>query len=197
MRRLTAIALAIALTAAAAAGLMAGQDEPQVAPRGVDVSDGARSPLPGERALSARPETRKAVGRFALRGGRALEVRTLQTTDGLACLVDVETPSLVGGSTCHDGDLFAAGPVVFSINSDGGPARFSDEYLVGLAAPEIALVSIEKTNGSRVDARPNMHGAFVVESSPRELRDDVHPAVLRAYADGGALVETIELSPPR
>jgi len=164
---------------------------------GLAVERDARSSLPGERVLSVEPGTRRGLGRFPLRGGRTLQVRTVRTTDGMSCLVNVEEPSLVGGSSCHEGSLFSPYRVLFVVNSDGGPGRFTDEYLIGIAAPEVALVALERTDGSVDETRPNAHGAFVIQSSPRDLERDALPAALRAYARDGSLVEAHEIPSPR
>lgn len=147
--------------------------------------------------LQVKPETKKAVGEFALRGGRTLRLHTAATRDGLWCLIDVEEPSGGASSSCHPGTPFSGSKAIWVINMDGGPRRFADLYLLGVAAPAITVVALTKTDGTTVDAEPNADGVFFFESSPTELERDALPSALRLYGRNGKLVETITIPAPR
>lgn len=148
------------------------------------------------RSFAAKPGTTKDIGRFVLRGGRELRLRTYETADGMSCLEDREGTS-GPGATCAEGGLLRGRRAVYSITFDGGPARFARLYLLGLAAPGIGSVAVQMTDGSVVRAALSPERAFVVESSAAELAQDVVPSALLLYGLSGRLVERIEIPTQR
>ena len=201
MRRVILLAALVAVAAGVGVAFAVSRDGGSSAAGTVPEADGQISsvetaPLPGERGLKVRPGSRRAVGEFRLRGGRTIQLRTLATSDGKSCLVEVEKPSGVAGSSCFDGELFAGQKVVFAINFDGGPERFGDMYLFGVAGPEVARVAVERTDGSSVDVEPNAEGGFLVQSSPQDLELNLLPTSLRLFARGGAPLGVIEIPGP-
>jgi len=200
MSRAIILAAVTVFAVGVGAALLAGHEGDEPAPaaaggRSEAISSTTDATPPVERGLKVRSGSRKEVGAFPLRDGREVHLRTLSTTDGKSCLVQ-EEPSGAAGFSCLDGGLFAGRKVVWVVNFDGGPGRFSDMYLYGVAAPEVTRVSVERTDGSMVDVEPNADGGFVVESSPRDLELSVFPSGIRLYARGGASLGAIEIPAP-
>lgn len=138
-------------------------------------------------------DTESEVGTFGLGPGRTLDVMTAKTIDGKSCLVH-EDPVRGSGMMCLEGGLFSLNRAAFSISSDGGPERFSELMLTGIAAPEITRVVVAKTNGKGEEVALNGEGAFVFQSTPDELKQDIVPAGLRLYGGrSGRLVEWIRI----
>lgn len=199
---LIALAAACAATGALLAVFDRGAGRPApagrvAAPDAVAAVEGAPKALPGEAGKDVKPGSRKALGTLALPSGRRLSLRTIETTDGETCLVDVEEPSLVAGSTCHKGGLFAHSRVVFSINLEGGPSRLAGVTLLGVAHPAVASVSLRTSDGEATTLELNEHGAFAYEAPAHALARDVVPAELVARGRNGRVLETIEIPPPR
>jgi len=165
------------------------------APFGTPVSQPVESESPLERAerhLKVKEGTRKAVGQFTLRGGAKLRVHTADTTDGKSCLID-EVSDVGAGSSCLDNGLFALRKVAFVVNSEGGPERFSELQLVGVAEPGIGAVSLSKTDGTAAELGLTQDGAFLYESTPLELERDVLPSALQLLGKNGKLVQTVTI----
>jgi len=143
-----------------------------------------------ERALQVEEGTRNAVGEFGLGGGRTIRLHTADTTDGKSCLIE-EGPRIGWGSTCLENGLFGQRKLVFFVNSDGGPERFTELYVGGVAAPGIAAVSISKNDGSTEELLLTSERAFLFESTASDLERDVLPSGLRAFGRNGKLVQFV------
>ena len=135
-----------------------------------------------------KPSTRTSVGEYRIRGGRTLRLETADTADGFGCLFDIEDGH-AAGSSCFEGGLFAQQKLAYAIHFDGGPDRFGALYVIGVAAPGIAAVSLSMTDGSTVRLALSRGRAFLYESSKQELERDVLPAGLDAFGPSGKLVE--------
>jgi hypothetical protein len=146
-----------------------------------------------QRQLQVRPESKKSIGEFELQRGKSVKLTTATTVDGHWCLIDDQGPSGGAGSTCAENGPFARSKVLFSINMDGGPKRFTELYLLGVAAPDIRTVALSRTDGSTLTAQPNAEGGFVFESSSTDLESRVFPSSLRLYGPSGRLVETVDI----
>jgi hypothetical protein len=146
-----------------------------------------------ERELHVKPGSKRHVGEFALRQGKSLMLTTAATTDGHWCLIDVVEPSGGAGSTCHEGAAFGRSKVVFSINMDGGPDRFAELYLLGVAAPDVHAIVLAHTDGTTVVTEPTAEGGFAFESTAADLEARIYPTTLRLYGQGRQLVETVDL----
>lgn len=146
----------------------------------------------GTAALRVKAATRKAVGQFRLRGGGTLRLETADTEGGHGCLVDVEVGA-ASGSSCFEGGLFAQQKVAFSVNFDGGPDRFRTLYVLGIAAPGVAAVTLSKSDGTSARLELNGARAFLYESSAAELARNVLPSGLEAFGPSGRLVERIAI----
>ena len=202
---MTRVFLLAAVAVAGAAGVVAGfstwgRGDPGVsatasAPRGIAASRplDAESPADqAERRLNVKEGTRKAVGQFTLRGGKTLRLDTADTTDGKSCLID-DVSDVSAGSACLENGLFALRKAAFVVNSNGGPDRFNELQLVGVAAPGIGAVSVSKTDGTSVELRLTRDGAFLFESTPAELEQDILPSALQLLGRNGKLVERIAI----
>jgi hypothetical protein len=146
-----------------------------------------------DRELHVAPESKRSVGEFELRRGMSVKLATATTVDGHWCLIDDQGPSGGAGSTCAENGPFARSKVLFSINTDGGPKRFTELYLLGVAAQDIRTVAVSRTDGSTVRAQPNAEGGFLFESSSTDLESRVFPSSLRLYGPSGRLVETVDI----
>lgn len=204
MRRSTAVAIVGVALAAAAIGagtaLHRGQDSGDEGRlgEGSSASVSAASARPSsaleelELRLDATPGSRRTVVAFELAQGRALRLHTVETARGETCLIDEEEG--VGlGSTCLENGLFAKRPVAFSINSNGGPGRVRDLYLVGLAAPSVGSVVVRRTDGSSVELELGRRNAFLYQASAVDLEQELVPSAIEVYAHDGRLVEAIEI----
>ena len=145
-----------------------------------------------------RPEvdrsTEHTLGSFRLSTGRVATLETADATGGLTCLLDqldLQQP----GETCLQNGLFARRKVAFSVNSQGGPGRFSEMYVVGLVAPGIDSATLMKTDGSAATLSLNDEGAFVFESPADDLDAGTYPTGFRLYGPSGKLVQTVMFPP--
>ena len=190
----------VALVALASAKVLSGSEKALTSsPSGRLVSSATELPnAPAgeafQNAIHAKAGSRHDFGEFRLRTGRAVGLYSVDTTDGKSCLVDDDTR--VGPSAgCLEGGLFRVRRAAFSVNSTGGPGRFEELYVIGVAAPGIRAVDLVRSDGSRVRLDLSSERAFLVESTAVELEARIHPAGLRLYAAGGQLVETISFPP--
>lgn len=151
------------------------------------------NPLDGpEPGLQVRAGSRAEVGEFELRSGRKLRLQTADTIDGNSCVINLD-PGSGQSSICLEGGLFERRRAAFFVNSNGGPERFSELYLGGVAVPGIGVVALVKTDGGSVELPLNGSRAFLYESTTAELERDVLPTALRLYGRSGRLVETITI----
>ncbi|HXG75569.1 MAG TPA: hypothetical protein VNJ53_03275 [Gaiellaceae bacterium] len=194
MTRLRVVSLGVALALAAtalAAVLLArgGKEASSSAGTGTQVSgpQGGAAQDP----LTPRAGTDVHLGRFTLRSGRVVRLRTTETEGGHTCLVEADAEG--EGSACFRGGLFGTHRASFTISSNGGPRRFSELRLVGVAAPEVATVVVETTSGERNVLELNERNAFLFESTAAELGRDAVPSALVLYGRNGRLVERIEI----
>jgi hypothetical protein len=147
-------------------------------------------------AVRERTGTRRELGRVTLRSGEVVRIRSFETVDGMSCLEDVRGDS-GPGSSCVHGSLLGGRSAFYSISSDGGPARFSSMVVVGLVAPRVASVALEKTDGSVTAGTLSRDRAFAIELSPAELAADVLPAALLLFGKNGQQVERQAIPSPR
>jgi hypothetical protein len=140
-----------------------------------------------------KADTKRVLGSFELRKGRTSRVSTADTVDGLGCLIEEDN----GGemSSCLEGGLFSARKAELVVSSQGGPDRFSELHVVGIAAPSIRGVWMVKTDGTTVQLPLNAQRAFVFESSAEDLDAKVYPTSLRLHGQSGRLVETVDFPP--
>lgn len=143
--------------------------------------------LPG-----TKPGTRRVVGEVEARG-RRVRLETAESTRGEECLLDIDLETGASGATCSKGGLFAVRKVAFSVNFDGGPERFSSLSIVGLAAPGIASLGLDKSDGSMVTMELDRTRAFVVESPAAELEQGIVPTGLVLFGPSGKRVEEVPL----
>lgn len=147
-----------------------------------------------ESSIDAKPGSRRPLGEFTLAPGRSLHLYSVETKTGKSCLVDED--SRVGQSAgCLEDGLFGQRRAAFSLNTDGGPDRFDELYLVGVAAPGIRGVDVVETDGSHHSLELTSERAFLFQSSPSDLAAGVYPKALRLYSAAGRLVETITFPP--
>jgi hypothetical protein len=157
----------------------------------------AREQAPTERfgaSADLEPGSQRSLGDFRLPGGRSLRLSSAETKKGESCLV--EEDSSIGRSVgCNAGGLFGARRAAFSVNTDGGPDRFDELYVVGVVAPEIRAVDVVTTDARVTPAELGSRQTFLFVSRRADLDAGVHPRALRLYGAGGRLVETIAFPP--
>jgi len=146
------------------------------------------------RGLNLDAETKKSLGAFRLSKGRKIELVTARTEDGQSCLIDEDESGTIGGTCLEDG-LFGARKVAFSVSTQGGPERFAELYVAGVAAPSVRGIALVKTDGGVVPLGLNAESAFVFESLQADLEARVYPTALRLYGQNGRLVETVTFPP--
>jgi hypothetical protein len=144
--------------------------------------------------LSLDTGTKRTLGEFELGGGRRVRLMTADTLDGKSCLLDDDSISGIG-ATCLERGLFTRRRVAFLVSFEGGPERFSELHVAGVAAPSIRGVSLLKTDGTVVELRLNAGRAFVFESPAADLEARTYPTALRLYGASGKLVETVTFPP--
>jgi hypothetical protein len=142
--------------------------------------------------LKVRPETRKVLGRFPLPQGGEVTLEIARTRGAQSCVIDT-SPSGVEGRSCSDTRFFDDEHVVWSITGDGGPERFAELYVSGIAGPGVARVVILRSDGTTAEASLNRERAFVVAGTADELARDAVPAGIRAYGRGGKLLESVDI----
>jgi hypothetical protein len=144
--------------------------------------------------LSLDTGTTRTLGEFELGGGRRVRLMTADTLDGKSCLFDDDSISGIG-ATCLERGLFTRRRVAFLVSFEGGPERFSELHVAGVAAPSIRGVSLLKTDGTVVELRLNAGRAFLFESPAADLEARTYPTALRLYGASGKLVETVTFPP--
>lgn len=132
----------------------------------------------------------RSLGAFGLGRGKTLRLATAQTADGQACLLESGQDD-PGSSMCLDGGLFGVRRVAFTVDSQGGPDRFTELRVPGVVAPDIRGAEILKTDGSSAPVALTSTGAFVYESPSADLQRGVYPSGFRLYGPNGKLVETV------
>lgn len=147
----------------------------------------------GEGGPPLKAETRRAVGAFDLAGGRRIHLSTADTSDGTVCLIEEEDGA--ESSTCLEGGLFAMRRAELLVGSQGGPERFSELHVTGIAAPGVRGVALVKTDGGVVRLDLSANRAFVFESPDADLTARIYPTALRLYGPNGRLVETVSFPP--
>jgi hypothetical protein len=160
-----------------------------------DIAPGAESPMEQfERSIKMKAGTKKKLGEFELADGRRLGLYSADTTDSKSCLIDDDAK---GGPSagCLDDGLFHARKVAFSVNSQGGPQRFDELYVVGVVDPSVRGASLVKTNGSAVSLDLNAERAFLFESPDADLGAAIYPTELRLFGQSGKLVERVSFPP--
>jgi hypothetical protein len=147
-----------------------------------------------ERSIRMKAGTKRSLGEFELADGRRLRLYSADTTDAKSCLIDVD-PEAGPGAGCLENGLFHARKVAFSVNTQGGPERFDELYLVGVVAPSVRGVTLVKTDGGAAQLRLNPERAFLFQSAVSDLESGIYPTALRLYGPSGDLVETVAFPP--
>jgi hypothetical protein len=147
-----------------------------------------------ERTIKMKRGSKTAIGAFALASGRRIELFTAETEDAHSCLIEHDTEAGAGAG-CLEGGLFAARKVAFSVNTDGGPERFDELYVVGVVAPSIRSAALVLTDGREVPLRLAGEGSFLFEGSRSDLAEGTYPHQFRLFGPNGKLVETVSFPP--
>jgi hypothetical protein len=155
------------------------------------------SDLPASAAAAMRLERGKArrVGAFEARSGEARGIWVAPTQDGNTCVLDVGADRVGGG--CGP-TLFGGRRLAFTEASEGGPVPEPETLvrIAGIAAPGVAAVRIEFSDGSSAEPLVNDGGAFVYEETAAQLAAGVTPAALVALDGAARQVDRIDLPPP-
>jgi hypothetical protein len=133
--------------------------------------------------------SKRLVGSFELRKGQAVRVSTVDTVDGAGCLIEEDGEG--ESSSCLEGGLFTSRRAELVVSSIGGPERFDELHLTGVAAPDVRTVQLVKTDGAVVDLPLTPQRGFVFESPVGDLDADVYPTALRLLGANGRLIETV------
>ena len=144
--------------------------------------------------LSLEAGTKRTLGEFELGAGRRVRLMTADTLDGKSCLFDDDSISGIG-ATCLEHGLFARRRVAFLVSFEGGPDRFSELRVVGVAASGVRSVSLVNTDGSSIELKLTRERAFLFESPAADLEARTYPTALRLYGASGKLVETVTFPP--
>ena len=153
-------------------------------------SDNQRS----ERAMKLKEGTKRKLGRLRMSDGADLDLFTATTVDGQECLIEEHSRSGVGAG-CVEGGLFRRSKVEFSVNTDGGPDRFSSLYVAGLVAPSVGSASLVLTDGTLVRLALTTERTFLYESAQDALGRRTYPTGFRLFGPNGKLVESVTFPP--
>ncbi len=135
--------------------------------------------------------TRRHLGTFALRrGGRQIRIATADTVEGSGCLIEEQEGA--ESSSCLGDGLFASRRAELMVSSEGGPDRFDELHVVGVAAPGVRNVVLVKSDGTTVSLAFNMQRAFFFESPAADLAARVYPSALRLVGASGKVLETVD-----
>jgi hypothetical protein len=145
-----------------------------------------------ESQIDAKPGTRRPLGEFGLAGGRSLRLYSVETRKGESCLVH-EDSGIGQSAGCLEDGLFLLRRAAFAVNTDGGPGRFDELYVVGVVAPGVRGVEVVDTGGGRHSLALNPERAFLFQSSSSDLAAGIHPRALLLYSNAGRLLETITI----
>ena len=140
--------------------------------------------------LELKPGSERRLGVFKLGHGRDLSLSTADTTDGKSCLIESGEAD-ADSSVCLEDGLFTLRKVAFSVDSQGGPQRFSELHVPGVVASGIRSAEILKTDGSSASLDLSSEGAFVYESPESDLEQAIYPNGFRLYGPSGRLAETV------
>lgn len=199
----TFVALSSVAVTLAVGGYVDGRsDRDDVETRGTPVSYAAKPTAPGggtpmerlERAIEMKSGTKKTLGGFVLSSGRRIQLYTADTNDEKSCLIE-DDPEAGAGAGCLEGGLFGARKVSFSVNTDGGPDRFVELYVVGVVAPSIRSAMLVLSDGREVSLRLTKDRTFLFESSASDLSSGIHPVGLKLFGASGTLAEEVSFPP--
>jgi len=147
-----------------------------------------------ESSIKLKAGSKKPLGEVQLADGRRVRLFSADTDDSKSCLIE-DDPEAGLGAGCLEGGLFRARKAAFSVNAQGGPERFEELYVVGVAAPSIRGVALVKADGSTVALELNAANSFLFESSKPDLEARLYPVGLRLFGSNGKLVETVTFPP--
>jgi hypothetical protein len=147
-----------------------------------------------ERSIKLKAGSKRSLGEVELSDGRRVRLSRADTVDSKSCLIE-DDPDTGPGAGCLEGGLFDARKAAFSVNAQGGPDRFAELYVVGVAAPSVRSVAMIKTDGETVALDLEAGGVFLFESSRADLEAHVYPVGLRLLGANGKLVEVVNFPP--
>lgn len=187
----------VAIAGGAIFALVSNPSERHAAPlTRVDAGETVSVSPQAARLPRVEPGSRQLLAELSLRAGK-LRLERARMSDGSECLLHAEVERGVTGSQCFDNGLFGSSRVAFTVNSEGGPERFTGMYLVGVAHPSAERIELVSSGADTTAVDLAADDVFFVESSPSELELGVFPAALRVYGRGGRLLETVEIPAPR
>lgn len=147
-----------------------------------------------ERSIKLKAGSKRSLGEVELSDGRHVRLFSADTVDSKSCLIE-DDPETGPGAGCLEGGLFTARKAAFSVNAKGGPDRFEELYVVGVAAPSVRAVAVVKTDGETVALELNVERSFLFESSQADLEARVYPVGLRLFGANGKLVGAVTFPP--
>jgi hypothetical protein len=147
-----------------------------------------------EHSIKLKAGSKKSLGDVRLSDGRRVRLFSADTDDSKSCFID-DDPEAGSGAGCLEGGLFQVRKAAFSVNARGGPDRFEELYVLGVAAPSIRSVAVVKADGHSVALELNAAHTFVFESPTADLEARVYPVGLRLLGPSGRLVETVTFPP--
>jgi hypothetical protein len=170
------------VSAVSSGGYVARSDAPEVSP--------ASAIERLERSIKLKAGSKRSLGEVQPADGRRVRLYSADTDDSKSCLIE-DDPETGPGAGCLEGSLFHVRKAAFSVNTRGGPDRFEELYLVGVAAPSIREVAVVKADGETVKLELNANRAFLFESPTADLEARVYPVGLRLFGPNRRLVETV------
>jgi hypothetical protein len=150
------------------------------------------SPPGGARLFTTeRPLAIRQARRVASAAGRA--VFAAPAADGaivcLAMMADSARPDWAA-TACESPAVMRTRPLTWTVSVAGNPARPADVFVWGIAAPDVARVSVRFGPMSASDAAPNANGAFIVDAGSLG-----YPEAIDAFDGAGARVATYTVEP--
>jgi hypothetical protein len=158
----------------------------------------ARDHLPPSAALLdyLDPGSARRVKSFRLASGREHAVFLTRSKDGeQVCLLDTDLVTGQQGGGCNDAkSVFAGRKIQISVGFEGGPtpATIRDVRIVGLAAPDVASVRVELSDGTVQNVELTADRAFAWAMPQGELDRGVQPRAVVAVGRSGKPIDRAE-----
>jgi hypothetical protein len=167
-------------------------------PEALERTRQARDRLPPSAALLAYidPGSARRVKSFRLASGREHAVFLTRSNDGeQVCLFDTDLVTGQQSGGCNDEtSVFAGRKIQISVGFEGGPtqATIRDVRIVGLAAPDVASVRVELSDGTAQNLELTADRAFAWAMPQGDLDRGLQPRAVVAIGRGGRPIDRAE-----
>lgn len=189
--------LLILLTSAAFAGALA-YAMSERSPEALERPRQSRDRLPRNAGLLdyIDPGSARRVASVRVASGREHAVFLTRSKDGeQVCLFDTDLVTGQQGGGCNDATSVLAGrKIQISLGFEGGPAQetIRDVRIVGLAAPDVASVRVELSNGTARRVELTADHAFAWALPKGDLDRGLVPRAVVAIGRGGGTIDRAE-----